>query len=52
MGGTTVVVGVGLAVALVVLLGLPVAASWVGELRIERDVVVASLRAAVHAAHS
>lgn len=50
MGATAVVVGVGLAVALVVLLVLAAAASWIGELRIERDVVVAGLRAAVQLA--
>jgi putative ABC transport system permease protein len=50
MGGTAVVVGVGLAVALVVLLVLAVAASSVGRLRIEREIVVAGLRAAVQLA--
>jgi putative ABC transport system permease protein len=50
MGGTAVVVGIGLVVALVVLLGLAVAASWLGELGIGRDVLVAGVRAAAQLA--
>jgi putative ABC transport system permease protein len=50
MGGTAVVVGVGLAVALLVLLLLAVSVSWLGELGIGRDVVVAGLRGTVQLA--